>query len=190
MKYLLIPFFFILQVSAQELPENISISRYNNLWQKSPFSDPPPPPIKEVENDLEDWVLVGLEKYANQSYVTLLNKKDTKQRIRVPGPGEIAREFRILEVKREPGAATLSTTVVLQKGKQRGSVAFDPKYLTIRKAPSQPNRGKTSVQNNQKKTATPPGLPGAATQKKTTNTTKKAPRTRYIPPPKTPKPNK
>jgi|GEM_PF-2182711 len=187
MKLFLSLLFLTLQASAVEPPQTYMVSRYNHLWQNSPITDPPPEIAPDVKNDLDDWVLVGLEKYADSNYVTLLNKKDTKQRIRVPGPDPLAKEFSILEVKRGSGSM-LETEVVLKKGIHRGTVAFDAKYLTIRKAPApRPNKKApkpTPVSNQVPGKGVPPGLPATAGQGKAAGKQKKAPRTRYIPKPK------
>ncbi|MDB4725545.1 hypothetical protein OAF44_03385 [Akkermansiaceae bacterium] len=183
MKLFLISFLILLQAGAQEPPQTFIVSRYNTLWQNSPFTDPPPPPEQEVKNDLEDWVLVGLRKGTDGTHITLVNKKDTKQRVQVPGGrSELAKEFRILEVNPDPSGSVSKTEVIVQKGEHRGPVTFDSKYLTIRKAPAP--KGKAPVQ---KKPAakTPPGLPGGTgAAKPAAKTPAKAPRTRYIPKPK------
>ena len=182
MKFLFISLILVLQATAQEPPKTFIVSRYNHLWQNSPMTDPPPPPEKEEKNDLEDWVLVGLAKYKDGPQITLVNKKDTKQRIRIPGGrSEIAREFRILEVKADPSGSASKTEVVLQKGPHRGTVTFDKKYLTIRKAPTKTAKAKTPTSAAKK---TPPGFPGGTPKKPTNTTPSKAPRTRYIPKPK------
>ena len=192
MKALLISLTLILQVCAVEPPQTYIVSRYNHLWQNSPISDPPPPPDEEgVKNDLDDWVLVGLEEYVGGHIVTLVNKKDTKERVRIPGTDEVSIDFAVLEVRMaEPEEGKMSSyldkEVHIQKGPHRGWVKFDSKYLVLRKAPvvaSNKKKTNTSIKKTPGKGA-PPGLPGGATKTIPAKATKKAPRTRYIPKPK------
>lgn len=185
MKFFLTTVFLISSLGAVEPPKTYPANRYYSLWQNSPVTDKPlPPPIDEV-NDLEDWVLVGLEEYTTGKVVTIVNKKDPSQRLRVPGPDEASKEFTVLEVKKGEGSF-MDTTVTLQKGVNRGEVAFDSKYLVLRKAP--PRKPTTSKTSTARKTPTPTptptpkGLPGGATPAKS-STTSNAPRRRYIPKP-------
>jgi hypothetical protein len=184
MKALFISLILILQVSAVEPPKTYIVSRYNHLWQNSPISDPPPPPEgDDVKNDLDDWVLVGLEEYVDGKVVTLVNKKNTKERVRVPSKEELAKDFAIIEVKKS-GGSYLENEVHIQKGPHRGWVKFDSKYLVLRKAPvvtSSKKKSSTSTQKTPGK-GVPPGLPASAT--KSTPVKKTEPRTRYIPKPK------
>ena len=72
-------------------PRSPSASRYNDLYLNSAFTDPPPEeegPV--VVNDLPDWTLVGLSKYADGAKVRLMNKKD---RTRVTIPSKTATEM-------------------------------------------------------------------------------------------------
>ncbi|MGJ8695151.1 MAG: hypothetical protein ACSHYF_02455 [Verrucomicrobiaceae bacterium] len=182
MKAIFLVLSLALPLAAVEPPQTHLASRYNHLWQNSPLTDPPLPvdPINEP-NDLEDWVLVGLEKYTDGQFVTLVNKKNTSERIRIPG--RKSEGFAVLEVKQSEGSF-LDTEVHIQKGPHRGWVKFDTKYLVLRKAPPPQAQTKKTTQKTTTKTATPTpaGLPGGT--KTATPTTTKAPRTRYIPKPK------
>ncbi|MDB4500569.1 hypothetical protein N9224_00120 [Akkermansiaceae bacterium] len=177
----------ISSLGAVDPPKTYPANRYYSLWQNSPVTDKPlPPPIDEV-NDLEDWVLVGLEEYTTGKVVTIVNKKDPSQRLRVPGPLDASKEFTVLEVKKGEGSF-MDTTVILQKGKNRGEVSFDSKYLVLRKAPprkatKKPTTKPSSSRKTPAPTPTPKGLPGGATPAKSPTTTTNAPRRRYIPKP-------
>ncbi|MEJ6646628.1 MAG: hypothetical protein QNL24_04815 [Akkermansiaceae bacterium] len=186
MKAILISLTLILQVCAVEPPQTHIVSRYNHLGQTTPISDPPPPPEEGgVKNDIDDWVLVGLEEYVGGKVVTLVNKKNTKERVRVPSNEELAKDFAVLEVKKSDGSY-LESEVHIQKGPHRGWVKFDSKYLVLRKAPVV-NSNKKKTNTPAQKTAgkgAPPGLPAGATKTVPAKETKKPPRTRYIPKPK------
>ncbi|MDA8876154.1 hypothetical protein N9H94_01850 [Akkermansiaceae bacterium] len=185
MKLFLISFLLVLQAHAQEPPQTFIVSRYNDLWQNSPFTDPPVVIPPGEKNDLEDWVLVGLRKGADGTHITLVNKKDSKQRVQVPGGrSDLAKEFRILEVNPDPSGSVSKTVVMVQKGEHRGPVTFDRKYLTIRKAPAQRGKAPNPASKGKTPAKTPPSLPGGTGAVKPGTTPTKAPRTRYIPKPK------
>lgn len=171
----------ISSLGAVEPPKTYPANRYYTLWQNSPITDKPLPPIVDEVNDLEDWVLVGLEEYTTGKVVTIVNKKDPSLRLRVPGPSDESKEFTVLEVKRGE-SGFMDTTVTLQKGKNRGEVSFDSKYLVLRKAPTKSISTKTSTsRKTPTPTPTPKVLPGGATPVKAPTTN--APRRRYIPKP-------
>lgn len=184
MKILLVSVILAGFLGAVEPPVTQPANRYYSLWQNSPITVKPDPPVVDEVNDLEDWVLVGLEEYASGKIATIVNKKDPKIRLRIPGTGEQEQEFSILEVQKGQGSF-LDTKVILQKGKHRGEVGYESKYLVIRKAAPRPANTKKPTTSNQRKTPTPTptpkGLPGGI--KSSTKTTKNAPRVRHIPKP-------
>lgn len=182
MKFLFFIALFVCSLGAVEPPKAQPANRYYTLWQNSPITDKPIVEDEPEINDLEDWVLVGLEEYASGKIATIVNKKDPKIRLRIPGTGEQEQEFSIIEVQKGQGSF-LDTKVILQKGKHRGEVGYDSKYLIIRKAaPRQTNTKKPATSTQRKTpTPTPKGLPGGA--QPSTKTTKNAPRVRHIPKP-------
>lgn len=182
MKIFLITALLVSALSAVEPPKIQPATRYYPLWQNSAITDKPlPPEPDDVPNDLEDWVLVGLEEYVTGKVVTIVNKKNPKERLRVPGPEEASKQFSILQVNKGQGSY-LDTTVLLQKGEHRGEVSFDSKYLVLRKAPPLKPTSKKKPTPTPTKTGKSP-LPTSAKPATTSSTTRKAPRQRFIPKP-------
>jgi len=196
MKIFLITTLLASTLSAVEPPKVQPANRYYSLWQNSAITDKPVVDKPEaLPNDLEDWVLVGLEEYVTGKVVTIVNKKNPKERLRVPGPEDASKEFSILQVIKGQGSY-LDTKVILQKGPHRGEVTFDSKYLVLRKAPppkAQITTKKTSstptptrkISTTGRKIPSPtqksPLPPGATPAKSTqTNSTRTPPRTRFI----------
>ena len=147
-------------LQADEPPETYIPSRYYDLWRNSPFTDPPPVEEKEeVKNDLEDWVLMGVRKYKDSQIVTVVNSKDRAQRLEIPGSDANELGFAILEVKM--ARSFLNTEVHLQKGRHRGWVKYDPKFLVVKRAAGPSKSSKSSKTSGKQ-----PPRPGSSTQRK------------------------
>ena len=136
--------FAVSGLNAAELPKKAPLSRYAELWTKSPFTTTPPPQSGAPEvNPFDDWALKGVAPIAGGYLITLLNKKNPAEAV-PPIDTDKPSEFQVLSIERDPDNA-LGTVVYLQKGDMKGSVTFDPK-LSVPKAP--PKQGPK-----------PPGVP-------------------------------
>ncbi len=155
-------------VATADLPRKAPLTKYSTLWTDSPFTSKPPPPEQvAAANPLEDYALAGVSPIPDGYRVTLLNRKDPKERIVVethkPSEG-----FKILGINRKSGDP-LGTVVRMASGNVTGTVSFDESLLTL-EAPPQP---KPQVQPQ-----LPPGVqpqPGQAAPRQ--------PRPRVVPPP-------
>ncbi|MDA7881659.1 hypothetical protein N9A94_05085 [Akkermansiaceae bacterium] len=148
---------------AEDTPESYSPGRYVELVKNSPFTDPieigdPPAGPKE----LEDWSLIGVRKYRDEQFVTVVNLKDRSKRIEIPGDEADSLGFSLLEV--EVARSFLNTRAKVQKGEEEAWLEYDSKLLRAKKAPQKA----TPVKGVSKKT--PPPAPGK--------------RVRYVPRPK------
>ena len=185
MKIFLITALLSSTLAAVEPPKTHPASRYYSLWQNSAITNEPekevgPPP----ESDIDNWVLVGLEEYVTGKVITIVNKKNPRERLRIPGHNEEAKEFSILQVIKGQ-SSYLDTKVILQKGPHRGEVTFDSKYLVLRKAPAPKATSKkgTPTPTPRKTTAKSP-LPTTAKPASTKSpSTRPAARQRFIPKP-------
>ncbi|MGC6425897.1 MAG: hypothetical protein ACON5H_02750 [Akkermansiaceae bacterium] len=171
---------------AVEPPKTHPSTRYYPLHNNSAITDKPVIEAPdEGPNDLENWVLVGLKEYVTGKVATIVNKKDPKVRLQVPGHTDEEKEFTLLEVKKGV-SSYLETTVLLRKGPHQGTVGFDPKYLVIRRAaPAKTTSPKKPTSTTRNTTATGKSpLPTSAKPATTSSTTtRKAPRQRFIPKP-------
>lgn len=171
--------FAISGLNAAELPKKAPLSRYAELWTKSPFTNPPPPPADApLVNPFEDLALKGVAPIAGGYLITLLNKKNPAEAV-PPIDTDKPSEFQVLSIERDPDNA-MGTVVYLQKGDIKGSVTFDPK-LSVPKAP--PKQGPKPPGGQKPPGApivpAPPAPPIAPTQPPTS----RQPRSRVVPPP-------
>ena len=147
---------------AEDAPENYHPNRYSDLFNYSAFTDRVKPIVDPEVIELPDWSLVGVRKYRDEQFVTVVNLKDRKQRIEIPGPEAAELGFSLLEV--EVARSFLNTKVKVQKGRESGWLGYNPKLLIAKKVPVKPISKKTPPQ-----TQVPP-TPGK--------------RVRYVPSPK------
>lgn len=161
---------------AAEVPKDPQLTRYADLWLKSPFTTPP----KKVEdappvNPFEDLALRGIAPLSTGNYlITLVNKKNPTETTIIDT--ERSAEYEVVKIERHPEEA-LGTVVHLKKGTISGTVSYDEKLSTL------PPPGPKKPQAGQPPQAPgappmPPGMtppvPGAP-----------QPRSRVIPPPTT-----
>ena len=114
---------------------------YRHLWEKSPFTSPPPVKTGEIADPFADWTLTGVSEIAGGYRVSLsrrshpdetlmilpdLNRRYTADRIDETG-SEAAGAFKVERV--EFGADWRDTVVFLSCGGRTGSVRFDEKTL-------------------------------------------------------------
>ncbi len=109
--------------------------------------------------------------------VTLINKKDRKDRIRFL-PGFSSGDFKLLEVKQDPNSYKQSK-VLVSKGGQKGWISYDEKLIKVRVAAG----SKKTVKKLSRRTIAKPGshrssppVPGRSGSSKKT-----APRVRHVP---------
>lgn len=112
-------------------PSPVTLTRYNSLWNDSPFTTKPVIEGPVVLNPFEDYALGGVTPLDGGDYlVTLLNKKKPEERVSIPGN---TLGFKVIEVHKGT-KGPLSTTVMISNGVKSGLVGFDEKLLVL-KAP-------------------------------------------------------
>jgi hypothetical protein len=134
--------------------------QYSRLWTNSPFTIKPTAATPSVATPLErDWSLGSIRPSGNGYSVTLINKKNRKERIRFI-PGFSTGEFKLLEVKQNTQSAELSK-VLVSKGGQKGWITYDEKVIKLRvSGASKPkSKGKKSTKHSTGRPVTPP-IPG------------------------------
>lgn len=152
----------ITQSVLAELPKKELLSKYSPLWNDSPFTRKPDPPINTAVNPFEDYTLSAVSPVDGGYFVVLQNKKKPEER-KIVKPG--SSEFKVVGV-RHGTTGPLSTTVTLSDGVRSGEVKFDEKYLTIAKVgsprnpnqPAQPGVSGQPVQPGQAQQPLQPGL--------------------------------
>ncbi|KAB2641651.1 MAG: hypothetical protein DVB25_01175 [Verrucomicrobia bacterium] len=164
-------------LQAAELPKKAPLSRYTELWTKSPFTAPPKP-VEDgpVVNPFADWALKGIAPIAGGYLITLINKKNPAEAV-PPIDTDQSSEYQVLRIERNPDKP-LGTVVYLSKGAITGSVTFDEKLS----AP------KPSVAKAPPKMPGQPQMPGQAVPPAAPQVPAPAvlqPRPRVVPPPTT-----
>ncbi|MEI6674952.1 MAG: hypothetical protein WCO57_07220 [Verrucomicrobiota bacterium] len=159
-------------LGAAELPKKAPLSRYQSLWQNSPFTTPPKAiegaPLPDV---FGDWALKGIAPIGSGYLITLINRKNPAEPV-PPIDTDRPSEFVIERIERNPDKPR-DTVVYLSKGTQKGSLRYDDKLSTIKPAAVKPGQPPVPGQPPQAKQPTPPNQPGAVRQ----------PRPRVVPPP-------
>ncbi len=158
---------------AEEVPKNPPLTRYAELWTKSPFTTPPKPPDNApAANPFEDLALRGIAPLSTGCYlITLVNKKNPTETTIIDT--ERSAEYEVVKIERHPEEA-LGTIVHLKKGAISGTVSYDEKLSTL-PPPTKPKPGPPQVTGALPlPPGTTPPVPGVP-----------QPRARVIPPPKT-----
>jgi len=120
-------------VSAKP-PEKPRLMQYSRLWTNSPFTIKPARAVPTVVSPLErEWSLGSIRPSPNGYSVTLINKKNRKERVRFI-PGYSSGAFKLLEVKQNVQSPKQSK-VLVSKGGQKGWITYDEKIVALR-APS------------------------------------------------------
>ena len=149
---------FALAEPTEPIPHAYPASRYQTIWENSPFElEAPPPTNTGPESSLSDeFALVGVTRVRGKRVVTLLDKKaGTSFDLR---EDESRNDLKILSVimKADP----LLTEVRLSKGSVTGAVGYDKKsVVSVPKRPAQavapnPQAGRPGV----------PSVPGGPQQ--------------------------
>ncbi len=145
-------------------PKKPKVMVYSRLWTNSPFTIKPEVKRQVAASPLErDWMLGGIRPDGEGYAVTLINKKDRKNRVRFL-PGFSTQEFQLLEVKQDPENRK-NSRVKIKKGAQEAWISYDQKLVQVVAA-------KPSTKSSAKTSEKPP------TPSKTSNS--KA-RSRYVP---------
>lgn len=153
-------------------PQKPVPAQYNGLVTRSPFTIRPVISSQLATSSLErDWMLGSIRPDESGWRVTLINKKDRNERVRLI-PGFHAGGFQLLEVKQDPGASE-NSKVRVRKGSQTAWIGYDEKLVKLRPASNKINTASQKPAANTKATVNKPPIPGQ------TPTTK--PRTRYVP---------
>ncbi|KAB2641042.1 MAG: hypothetical protein DVB26_05575 [Verrucomicrobia bacterium] len=164
---------------AADLPKKAPLSRYSELWTKSPFTAPPKPvDDAPVANPFDDLALKGIAPIAGGYLITLINKKNPTEVV-PPIDTDQPSEYQVLRIERDPDKP-LGTVVYLSKGTITGSVTFDEK-LSVPKPPVAKVALKKPGQPGQ---PVPPVPPVAPLVPAPTNVIRQ-PRPRVVPPPST-----
>ncbi|MGB0774396.1 MAG: hypothetical protein ACPG32_08070 [Akkermansiaceae bacterium] len=151
-------------------PKQPRLMNYSRLWAPSPFTAKRAPVITERESPLErDWTLGSIRPGKDGFSVTLINKKDRKDRIRFL-PGFSSGDFQLLEVKQD-ASSYKNSRVRVRKGSQTAWIGYDEAFVKPRVAAARkPSTSKGSTKGR-------PPIPG----KSGTSSSKKPSRPRFIP---------
>ena len=153
-------------------PKQPRSQHYARLWTASPFTIKPTAVAPASVSPLErDWSLGSIVPLQNGYAVTLINKKDRKDRIRFI-PGFSTGEFKLIEVKQNT-ASRKESRVLVSKGSQKGWISYDEKVVSLRVS----GAAKTSTKKPTAKTKSSRGGPPVPGKKPT----KSSHRTRHVP---------
>ena len=127
-------FALVVPVSADP-PKKPEIRQFSRLINESPFTiKPAPPKPGKVTTPLErDWTLGSIRPGKDGYTVTLINKKDRKDRIRFM-PGFSTGDFKLLKVEQD-SENSLNSRVRVSKGGENGVTAwltYDEKLIQVK----------------------------------------------------------
>ena len=134
-----IPLFILLasvclvHVASAKPPKKPNIGQFNALIVRSPFTIKPTPDIKKADSPLErDWMLASIRPSGNGYSVTLMHKKNRKERIRFI-PGFSSGEYQLVDVKQD-SQSNKNSKVLISKGIQKAWITYDEKLIKVRRA--------------------------------------------------------
>ena len=156
-------------------PRKLSPAVFSKLINASPFTiKPTPPPPAARDTPLErDWMLGSISPYQDGYSVTLINKKDRKDRVRFV-PGFTTKDFELLEVKQDASNSS-NSRVRVRKGGVTAWLTYDKELIKVRPA-APTKRSSNSARRNVRNV---PPVPRAASS--TRSNTGRTPRQRSIP---------
>ncbi|MBK1832224.1 hypothetical protein JIN77_15910 [Verrucomicrobiaceae bacterium R5-34] len=165
----------VTSVSADP-PKKPSLMRYSKLWTNSPFTIKPTIEATKTESPLErDWMLGSIRPGSNGYSVTLINKKDRKNRVRLI-PGFKNADWKIEKVEQDV-ANNENSRVQIRKGSQTAWITYDQNLIKVRPATvAKTSKSKTSTAGKSG-TAQPP-VPGRSSSNSSSNN---KPRVRSVP---------
>ncbi len=147
--------------------------QFNRLIQFSPFTIKPAKEAPVTVSPLErEWSLGSIRPSGDTYAVTLINKKDRKNRVRFL-PGFSSGEYRLLEVRQDVKSPKMSK-VLVQRGTQKGWVVYDAKVVAVRtsSAAKKPSPKKPTSSTSRRSSPPIPGKSSSGTS---------APRVRHVP---------
>lgn len=145
--------------------------QFTRLVTNSPFTIKPTPAAVAAASPLErEWSLGSISPNGNGYSVTLINKKNRKDRVRFI-PGFSADGFKLLEVKQDTRSSKQSK-VLVSKGSQKAWIGYDDKVVAV-KTSGAAKSSKKSVTKPSSSRGKPP-IPGRSSSKST-------PRVRHVP---------
>lgn len=118
-----------------EVPQKAPLTKYQKLWQFSPFTAKPVTTTGPAYNPLEDYVLLGVSPIKEGYRVTLLNKKNPAEKRIIVESHKPTQGFEVLGVIRQQGNPR-GTVVRLSRQGTTGTVAFEEKFLTLAPPPA------------------------------------------------------
>lgn len=143
--------------TAAEAPRKAPLTRYAELWTKSPFTTPPKKDeVTPEANIFEDLALRGLAPLSKGHYlITWVNKKNPTETTTIDT--ERSTEYEVVKIERDSEKA-LGTIVHLKKGSMTGTLTYDEKLSTL-KPPAPPKKDQHG--NQPPNPGQPPNPPGA-----------------------------
>ena len=146
-------------------PKKPMAAQFSKLITSSPFTIQPASAGSFVSSPLErDWMLGSIRPSGDGWSVTLINKKNRKQRIRLL-PGFSADGFEILDVSQDINDPE-NSRVHIGKGSQKAWIGYDAKLIKARPAKTT-NRSSPIPANLGKRVATPtPGQASGSRQRR------------------------
>ena len=117
-------------------------------------------------------MLGSISPSGNGYSVTLINKKDRKDRIRFL-PGFSAGEFKLLDVKQD-SVSSMNSKVRISKGSQTAWITYDEKLIKAR--PSVASKSPVAKNKTSKSRSGPP-IPGRSGASKPTARVRRVPKT-------------
>jgi len=143
-------------IVSADPPKKPKAAQYSRLWMNSPFTIKPEKKAVVVASPLErDWMLGSIRPSGEGYAVTLINKKDRKDRIRFL-PGVASGDYQLMQVQQDTQNHEKSR-VQIRKGSQLGWISYDVALVKVRTTNAAAK--KTSKTTTSKGSAKPP-IPG------------------------------
>jgi hypothetical protein len=161
-------------VATAEPPRKPTVFQFNALIERSPFTIRPTSSGSTPSSPLErEWMLGSIRPNGEGWSVTLINKKNRKDRVRLI-PGFAAGGFQLLDVKQDPQSAE-NSRVRVSKGSQTAWIGYDESLIKVRPP------AKSKVQVRPSITPRTTGTTKRAVPPTPSRTSIAKPRTRYVP---------
>ena len=172
-------FTFILFVSLTAItwvtaapPRQPNLGQFSRLWINSPFTIKPTVEAAIIASPLErDWTLASISPSKNGYSVTLMNKKNRKERIRFI-PGFSSGGYKLHDVKQDTSSPKDSKVLVSKSGGKKAWIGYDEKLIKVRQSTA--SRVASKKTSSKKIRQKGPPIPGRSAKKPT-------PRVRHVP---------
>jgi len=136
-------------------PRQPSLGQFTRLWTNSPFTIKPTVEAGVIESPLEvDWTLASISPSKNGYSVTLMNKKNRKERIRFI-PGFSSGKFKLHEVKQDNNSPKESKVLVSISGGEKAWIGYDEKLIKVRQSSASKAVSKKTRPSTLKRNAPP-----------------------------------